>query len=550
MPDGAATPIAESDSAAAAVLCRLLGILAIAVCLIAAMLLKTQASLAFVPFMGLLYGILKPFQHWPVATILMTLAVPLAIIRLGDDSAHALPYALSGVLLYLLSAWLTCQLQTPPSETAADAASPDRASRDALPWASGSLQPLIDDVLDFIQTNAELLKLNWLHMYLRALLQELARYQRSKSLDKGLQFEFALDSGLPDRVHGVSCRNSQVTHNLLDDTINFMSSGLLSLEAGWLPTQRNNNQGTLVDREHDAGSGIPADSTVPESRDDKPESELPKGTAALSGLRILLAEDDPDNQFVARLLLESLGAVVDAVDDGMAAVERCRASPGDYDVGLLDVRMPRLDGLGAARLIRATSGCATLPLVALTANASPVDREACIAAGLDAFLPKPLDRMNLIRTLLEVCGRKAELQTGGDGIAREVDLSVRPSRGFDLAAALQRIDQNWQIYDAMATRFLDTYEERFRKLRQAWSAARVEDLHLLLHSFRGSALSLGAVVLAGRLHDVQEGLRRTAPDPGTTLPAALAEALSETRLELVALLHSRLQVHQESAPKW
>ena len=126
--------------------------------------------------------------------------------------------------------------------------------------------------------------------------------------------------------------------------------------------------------------------------------------APLRGLSVILAEDDPVNALIARKVLGRLGAEVLHVTDGQAAVEA--AASGLYDAAFLDLRMPVMDGLTAARAIRALAGAgarARLPLIALTANATEADRQVTLAAGMDAFLTKPLNAGLLAATLTGLC---------------------------------------------------------------------------------------------------------------------------------------------------
>ncbi len=122
----------------------------------------------------------------------------------------------------------------------------------------------------------------------------------------------------------------------------------------------------------------------------------------LKGLSVILAEDDPVNALIARTVLGRLGADVLHVTDGQSAVDA--AATGAHDAVLLDLRMPVMDGLAAARAIRALTGAgAGSPLIALTANATEADRLACLAAGMDAFLAKPLNADMLADTLTSLC---------------------------------------------------------------------------------------------------------------------------------------------------
>jgi PAS domain S-box-containing protein len=116
------------------------------------------------------------------------------------------------------------------------------------------------------------------------------------------------------------------------------------------------------------------------------------------GARVLVAEDHPVNLQVAQALLEAAGLQVDAATDGEQAVQR--VSQGRYDLVLMDMQMPRMDGLAAARAIRALPGCGSLPILAMTANAFPEDRAACTAAGMSDFISKPVQASVLFAQLL------------------------------------------------------------------------------------------------------------------------------------------------------
>ena len=115
----------------------------------------------------------------------------------------------------------------------------------------------------------------------------------------------------------------------------------------------------------------------------------------LRGVKILLAEDSIDNQVLLRAVLGNVGAEVAVVENGRLAIERAQA--GAFDVVLMDMNMPKMDGY------EATSGSATadtsVPILALTANAMSGDCERCLAAGCDAHLAKPIDRKQLIETV-------------------------------------------------------------------------------------------------------------------------------------------------------
>lgn len=135
---------------------------------------------------------------------------------------------------------------------------------------------------------------------------------------------------------------------------------------------------------------------------DEPEER--EQSRPLAGLRILLAEDNPINALLARTLLTREGCMVSAVQDGQEAVDA--AATGAYDLILLDIRMPRLDGLQAAQRIRAGQGpSAKAPIVALTADAGEAERVQALQAGMDDFITKPIDANRLLAVAERFTGR-------------------------------------------------------------------------------------------------------------------------------------------------
>ena len=142
----------------------------------------------------------------------------------------------------------------------------------------------------------------------------------------------------------------------------------------------------------------------------EPEAALPDAAASIAGRRLLVAEDNELNREIAVYLLQEAGAMVDQAADGKEAVEMFAASaPGTYDAVLMDVMMPELDGLSAARAIRGMDRPdAQLPIIAMTANLFDEDVAAFLAAGMDAHIPKPLEAGQMIKTIAEWLERKKQ----------------------------------------------------------------------------------------------------------------------------------------------
>ena len=145
-----------------------------------------------------------------------------------------------------------------------------------------------------------------------------------------------------------------------------------------------------IESEHGRGTRAIFDVLMPVAEAEAAQSASDEASLRFDGVRVLLAEDNPVNQEIARTYLEELGCAVDVVDNGKAAVEACESRR--YEAVLMDCQMPELDGLEASTQIRALEAAAGLmrtPIVALTASAFQEDRDRCFAAGMDGHLSKP-----------------------------------------------------------------------------------------------------------------------------------------------------------------
>ncbi len=225
-------------------------------------------------------------------------------------------------------------------------------------------------------------------------------------------------------------------------------------------------------------------------------------------LRVLFAEDNPTNQFVALQMLRGLPVQVDVVGDGMEAVDA--ASRFAYDVIFMDMRMPEMDGLAATRLIRQRGGAlARVPIVALTANAFPEDVKACFDAGMNQFVTKPVAKDVLFAAILRALSPQAEPSAR----APDPDRKAAPLV-FD-AAALHALGEDIG-HDGVAE-MIEVFQQETQARLQRMAAPGIQAATLMreAHTLKGAAGTVCAPLLRGRAEAIEARLRAgVAIEPG------------------------------------
>jgi PAS domain S-box-containing protein len=248
------------------------------------------------------------------------------------------------------------------------------------------------------------------------------------------------------------------------------------------------------------------------------------GTLAGRGARILVAEDNAVNQEVALSILDKLGAHAVAVADGFEAVEAF--SSMSYDLILMDMRMPRVDGLEATRRIRSLeAGSETrrrIPIIAVTAQAVDLGREEFIAAGLDDYLPKPVTPQALLEMLLRWLPASKATNAGPDSSAADAQdaINVDEKLIFNRQTLMTCVMND----ETLAQRVIDVFFEDARRRMSAFesmlSARDSEGVARELHTFKGAAAVVGAEQLSALISSLEskspaenlEALRQHLPE--------------------------------------
>jgi signal transduction histidine kinase/DNA-binding response OmpR family regulator/HPt (histidine-containing phosphotransfer) domain-containing protein len=266
----------------------------------------------------------------------------------------------------------------------------------------------------------------------------------------------------------------------------------------------------------------------------QPGTDGTPGLERLDGARILLVDDNANNREVALDFLAAARMQVDTAADGAEAVAMAR--DGDYDLVLMDIQMPVLDGLSATREIRALPGRAALPIVAMTANALSGDREKSLAAGMNDHVAKPIDPDLLFRTLLRwidparLAGRALpDPRAALPDAAPQLDAPLPPLAGVDWSQALASAGGEPARLRRRLASFAREYGDAPRLIRDALASGADEVLLGLAHNLRSGATYIGASTLAriaGELEqDLHAGHRERLPQLAPALSLALDAVL-------------------------
>jgi len=208
-------------------------------------------------------------------------------------------------------------------------------------------------------------------------------------------------------------------------------------------------------------------------------------------LKILLAEDNAVNQRLATRLLEKMGHAVKVVGNGREAVA---ALDGDeFDMVLMDVQMPEMDGWTAATAIRAKevpSG-KRVPIIAMTAHAMKGDRELCLAAGMDDYVPKPIQAREL-QAAVERYSTPKTMSTSPHHLPKPPPQSVRPVGPLDHTCALQYVGGDPALLQELVGLFLKDYPRLLQGIRDAVLTSDAKKLWMNAHTLRGAIGHFGA----------------------------------------------------------
>jgi PAS domain S-box-containing protein len=231
--------------------------------------------------------------------------------------------------------------------------------------------------------------------------------------------------------------------------------------------------------------------------------------------RVLLAEDNEANQMVANELLTRLGITLEIANNGREAVEMITAAPGRYAAVLMDVQMPEMDGLAATRALREIPALKSLPIIAMTANAMKADLDACLAAGMNDHVTKPIERKALLHTLRRwLPAGVTSSQDPALSPERQTKTDIPTLDGIDVAGSRERIGLVFDSFRRMLLRFADRKDGTLDPLRAAVTAGDRDAVARQAHAIAGASGNLGADALRAAAKSLERAGREGVTDLG------------------------------------
>ncbi len=463
--------------------------------------------------------------------------------------------------------------------------------------AGKTLLSLINDVLDLSKIEAGELIIERATFSPRQLLQELADVMGVQANGKNIALTVVIPDNIPEKLEGDSKHLNQILTNLLSNAIRFTDQGSVNLRVALLDSAANSV--SLCFSVEDSGIGIApeaqarlfspfaqADASITrrfggtglglsivksltnllggdvtlqstpnvgsvfrviltfalaraESQTDRPPDPPEIGERGLSGIRVLVVDDSDINRDVTKRILELHGAAVSLACNGLEAFELLRAQPKDWDVVLMDVQMPILDGHAATRRIRMELGLAKLPIIALTAGALSSEHQRAAAAGMNDFIVKPFDRQVLARSILRHVDFGSTVMTGS---VRTL-LTERPANqwpvieGIDSNEARLRMSGDLDLFHASLKRLFAEFSTSKPPAATA-DADTLASCAARMHKLKGIAGILGAKQIQIHAHEAEAACLEGAGDIAAQLMSALAAELEALRAKAAATLNA------------
>lgn len=469
---------------------------------------------------------------------------------------------------------------------------------DFMRTSSHSLLNLINDVLDFSKIEAGKLDLEEIDFDLSMTIDNIINTMAPGSKQKRLELISYLSPDVIPFVNGDPVRLGQILVNLIGNAIKFTEKGKIVLECKRVSEQEDDSAKgqTLLFSVRDTGIGISEDKqemifesfrqadggtkrkyggtglglsissqlagimggklqvkSPPDGQTSGSEFyfsisfAIGKGKEAKEGeepvtryqveeierrYKILLVEDTPLNIKLFTKLLTKLGHTVVVAENGKLGVDAVKRE--NFDVVLMDVQMPVMDGLEATREIR--SNGYDVPIIAITAYAVKDDKEKCIEAGMDGYISKPIKTKEIVPAIQSVIERKSgSCPETGEPAEKDIPATMA---GINIEEALERLDGNKELYHEILNEFSKGNENTIHQIRDALNRKDMKLARRLLHTLKGTAGSISANAVRAAAIELEMAIKQEAPDMVDPLIDNLETALNEVLESLRTVNHA------------
>jgi len=249
--------------------------------------------------------------------------------------------------------------------------------------------------------------------------------------------------------------------------------------------------------------------TRPESTNNE-LTDIMKKIRNLEGIRVLVVDDIEINQEIAQELLEDVGVATDLAGDGQVAINMLDAN--DYDLIFMDMHMPVLDGMEATKAIRKKPRFKQVPIIAMTANAMEEDRNKCKQAGMNDYVAKPIEPLNVYQSLYRwVKDRKVKDVKVNvlphTGAKYDFDTSILRSGGLDVEGGLKRMAGNRTLYKKILARFVDNHRNAIQTIVGLLEVDDYDQGVMAIHTLKGVAGNISATDLYRVTQSLEKGIK-------------------------------------------
>ncbi|MCU7905404.1 MAG: response regulator [Candidatus Thiodiazotropha sp. (ex Epidulcina cf. delphinae)] len=467
------------------------------------------------------------------------------------------------------------------------------------------LLSIINDILDFSKMEADKLQLEHSGFDLHRLLAYTVELLKPQTDRKNLALILFLDPDLPRYAKGDPDRLRQILLNLINNAVKFTPSGSITIHAaaesptsdaftlhctvkdtgiGISEKQRAHlfEEFTMADQSHSRtheGTGLglaickrlvslmggnigfrsePGDGSTfffsveleaANQRDCniEPTSDEPR-LMPTRNTRILLAEDNPANQMVIKSILEYAGLQVDIVANGREAVETVRNLP--YDIVLMDISMPEMDGMAATREIRRITGeGGRLPIVALTAHALSGDKEHFLEAGMDDYLTKPIDRPTMLHCIARWTGAAEATGPDTDSMPSQAGTDPADTGEYVDESVLQQLakDTSAEVVPGLVTFYIEDSRNRVEQIQEAIKESDIKTLEFESHTLGSSAAAHGNPKLHTLARKIEELCRQDDSQQALAQAASLSQVADESFQRLMQRIEQGMEINEDRA---